>query len=616
MMLAIGFIIEKYALAFSAIYCAEASSKDNFKGSTTQIPSVFDEKQIFAMTKIWKMICTIQLKDPFREVSLTAKEIIDFIKGFLEPYSTTACDKDNSFTENTVSELKLNRSPHKNAENSDMYNDGGKGSIRRNMSDYFSKWTSSGNAMDDRDVDQIESVNEDKDNSRKPSNLIDGFPASLFGWRKYFAFGEENSNMHDNDLLSQTGAIRAYRNKRNAVTHAHGRDLMDDFNDLHPNIQEKMKPHSSSYDFSGEPPEVVEYESRLYSKKQNLHMKECCQLRNDGASMTSLLRFHPYEPIIAACDDNDNLSIFDFEVRQSVLTLDQGERKCRRTSLRWINEQSNSLLLSGSDDGTIHIYGNVLPLDGYARSQRGLLATSFTAAPDIGADQGSGLVTEWQQFNNQLLVGGNSKYLRCWDLNTEKLIGTYENKSESCMTVVTSAWDPLVCAKDSHPPSIGPHIVCCGYGDGSMKVFDTRTQTSVTSTENSKRRKPRRMNYSEHKSWIVSMFFTGYGGSYEIASGCVAGRVKFWDLRYPHSRRTIDILRTQVTALAGHSRVPLIASGSQAQYIKYCTYDEDTIQVIRTDDHGPVSCLDFHPYRLLLAAGATDEVIHIYSAEK
>mmetsp|Transcript_24182 Transcript_24182/g.37290 ORF Transcript_24182/g.37290 Transcript_24182/m.37290 type:complete len:88 (-) Transcript_24182:101-364(-) len=81
-----------------------------------------------------------------------------------------------------------------------------------------------------------------------------------------------------------------------------------------------------------------------------------------------------------------------------------------------------------------------------------------------------------------------------------------------------------------------------------------------------------------------------------------------------------------MTALAGHARVPIFASGSHAQYIKICAYDGDALQVVRTHDQetkagkigqriGPVSCLEFHPHRLLLAAGATDEFTSIFRAE-
>ena len=85
------------------------------------------------------------------------------------------------------------------------------------------------------------------------------------------------------------------------------------------------------------------------------------------------------------------------------------------------------------------------------------------------------------------------------------------------------------------------------------------------------------------------------------------------------SLRTVNIQRSPMTALACHSRIPLLATGSHAQFIKLVTPDGDTLQLIRYHDKisgqriGPVSCLTFHPNKPLLAAGATDEIISLYS---
>jgi regulator-associated protein of mTOR len=74
-----------------------------------------------------------------------------------------------------------------------------------------------------------------------------------------------------------------------------------------------------------------------------------------------------------------------------------------------------------------------------------------------------------------------------------------------------------------------------------------------------------------------------------------------------------------MTALSVHPSIPILATGSHAQFIKVMTLDGDTVQVIRYHEvlagHriGPVSCLEFHPYKPLLAAGGTDAIVSIYS---
>jgi len=104
----------------------------------------------------------------------------------------------------------------------------------------------------------------------------------------------------------------------------------------------------------------------------------------------------------------------------------------------------------------------------------------------------------------------------------------------------------------------------------------------------------------------------------KIVSGSTAGDIKFWDLRSPSSLRTIEIQRSPMTALASHPSIPLLASGSQAQFMKIFTLDGDVTQVIRYHEKlsnqmiGPVSCLTFHPTKPMLAVGTTDDLIGVY----
>lgn len=64
----------------------------------------------------------------------------------------------------------------------------------------------------------------------------------------------------------------------------------------------------------------------------------------------------------------------------------------------------------------------------------------------------------------------------------------------------------------------------------------------------------------------------------------------------------------------------LVGGRSYNQFIKVLTLDGETLNVIRYHDGflaqriGPVLTLAFHPLKLLLAAGAADSMISIYSA--
>ena len=75
-----------------------------------------------------------------------------------------------------------------------------------------------------------------------------------------------------------------------------------------------------------------------------------------------------------------------------------------------------------------------------------------------------------------------------------------------------------------------------------------------------------------------------------------------------------------MTALACHPRIPILASGSDSNFIKVCATDGDTLQAFRNHDMlqgkrllGRVSTLTFHPNAPLLAAGFTNNIISIYA---
>jgi regulator-associated protein of mTOR len=84
------------------------------------------------------------------------------------------------------------------------------------------------------------------------------------------------------------------------------------------------------------------------------------------------------------------------------------------------------------------------------------------------------------------------------------------------------------------------------------------------------------------------------------------------------SLRTLDVQRSPMTALAIHKQIPIVACGSHAQFIKILTLEGEALQVARFHEElqghriGPVSCLEFHKQKLVLAAGATNSLVSIY----
>jgi len=451
------------------------------------------------------------------------------------------------------------------------------------------------------------------------------------------------------DPLSHEGAVQIYRERRNLALHKESENLSESFACLAPKPQQKWRTLNGGTDLDllnvglndAASKATAAFEDVVARKKQALHLGQTGMLLNKDKKMTSMLKFHAYEPALVVSDGGNTVSLWDIDTAKRVSSFRNGSSKARNTSMTWINEMSSSLLMMGTDDGTIRVYDGLIEESGGISRSTPELATAFVAAPDldVGKRGGSGLVTEWQQFSGRLLAGGSSKTIHCWDLEAERCRATFESNLGSCVTTLTTAWDYTssdLQSKNRGYSGIGPDIFIAGYGNGSLKVYDIRAKvgpvsdlvgsSGSTDHHNSgntmtrrSRRPPKLMQYAEHSSWIVNTAFTGFGGRYEICSGSVAGDIRFFDLRIPESIRTLDVQRSPMTALACHPGIPFFATGSHAQFIKILSMDGDTLQVIRYHEEiagqrmGPVSCLAFHPHRPLLAAGATDEIISLYS---
>jgi len=77
-----------------------------------------------------------------------------------------------------------------------------------------------------------------------------------------------------------------------------------------------------------------------------------------------------------------------------------------------------------------------------------------------------------------------------------------------------------------------------------------------------------------------------------------------------------------MTALAVHNYAPILACGSEKQKIKVYSSTGEELNIIRYHEGflgqriGPISCLNFHPYQLLMGAGATDSIVSLYTRGK
>ena len=310
----------------------------------------------------------------------------------------------------------------------------------------------------------------------------------------------------------------------------------------------------------------------------------------------------------------------------------------RITSMTWINESFDALLALGADNGTVSIWRDTSTSKysagagernnsvkaGSAESKWNTcnestsLASAFVALPDVAeTSRGSGVVMSWQQHSGTMVVGGNSSTIRLWDLGREQCVRVFATGVETCTTALASKTvAPLGAGAGvpQNPHSLGDEHnlswTFAGFADGSIAVFDERVQG--TGKVSSAR---------EHSAWIVAAHFRP--DVPEVITGSVRGSVKFWDLRTMRSFKTLEVHKSPLTALAVHPCAPIMATGSHAQFIKMLTLGGEQLGgIIKYHDGflgqriGPVSCLAFHPTKVLLAAGATDSIVSIYGEKK
>jgi regulator-associated protein of mTOR len=186
-------------------------------------------------------------------------------------------------------------------------------------------------------------------------------------------------------------------------------------------------------------------------------------------------------------------------------------------------------------------------------------------------------------------------------LATEKCATTLSTDTEACVTTLCTAWDYDLDISAGGPTGMGPDMVIAGHSDGSLKLFDIRSPNGALQVSGRRSRKTR---FTEHRNWIVDVSLACYGGKPEIISGSVDGDIRAWDLRMSNSLRIVEVQRSPMTALAVHKQI--------------LTLEGETLQVARHHEEsprhriGPVSCLEFHKHKLVLAMGTTDSLVSIY----
>ncbi|EAQ89638.1 conserved hypothetical protein [Chaetomium globosum CBS 148.51] len=310
-------------------------------------------------------------------------------------------------------------------------------------------------------------------------------------------------------------------------------------------------------------------------------------------SQPSKMTFHQFENHIAVADDGNTVTIWDWKTNSRKSRFSNGNPEGSKISdMRFINEDDQALLMTGSSDGVIRIYHN------YDSDADVELASSWRALTHmVPSNVNSGMVFDWQQVNGQVLVAGDERVIRIWNAGHEMCTHEIPARSGSCVTALAS-------------DQMTGNIFVAGFGDGAIRVFDARMKPQETMVRKWK---------DESRQWVRSVHMQR-GGQRELLSASRNGKVHLWDIRMEQPlnmfQTTKDVLRTAST----HEHLPVFAVGTSAHLVKI--FDFDGHEITRVEPYSgflghkaaPLTSTAFHPHRMLLGCAARgDNHVSLYA---
>ena len=154
----------------------------------------------------------------------------------------------------------------------------------------------------------------------------------------------------------------------------------------------------------------------------------------DNLSQPMKMTFHQFEDHLVVTDSWNTVNVIDYSdtVRRINCFSNGNPLDSRITDVRFINEDDQALLMTGSSDGVIKIFRN------YDSKGKTELVTGFRALTDlVPSNKNAGLVFDWQQGRGLVLVAGDVKVIRVWNAGTEVCVSVSPFRS-TCLRSATN----------------------------------------------------------------------------------------------------------------------------------------------------------------------------------
>lgn len=334
----------------------------------------------------------------------------------------------------------------------------------------------------------------------------------------------------------------------------------------------------------------------------------------------TLLQLHPFSQQIAVAG-NDSFAIWDWGTGAKTTVLQQKSairgRTSKVTALEWVNGHDLALLMVAADDGSIRVWrpnlGNREPT----------LMSAWQAFSNFSPKQ-TGLLLTWEQWTQTLITTGDTRVLRFWDIEKELKAFDIPTGTDAPVTCIDSTYSgpSLDIAPLAYPKrisSVGDGLMestldnrlgsaVVGCADGSVRLFDRRCGPQEAGVK----------VWMEHSATVLSVQL----GDNSVISGSADGDVKIYDIRTSNSRTNIAIPNYGMSCMAVHRSANTYACGSLNQFISiFNAQTGSPLNTIRFYEGfmghriGPVTCLGFHPHKVVLAAGTSDCCVNVYSLE-
>lgn len=366
-------------------------------------------------------------------------------------------------------------------------------------------------------------------------------------------------------------------------------------------FQESQMSHSEA-----DEPGSERYIERFWRKTRNEKIMSETQLEKDlsltgtwnnpisymhNDTQPSQLLFAQFEPHLVAVDNQDGVTVWDWsEGKKLNRFCNTNPVNSRITDAKFLNEDDQPLLLTGSSEGVVRIYRK------YESNEDIELACSWRALTDLlPANKSSGLIAEWQQSRGALLVGGDVRVIRVWDAPREVCTADIPARSSSPVTSLTS-------------DQVAGNVIVAGFGDGAVRVYDRRLDYRESMVK----------CWKNHSSWVVNVRMQR-GGARELLSASTDGKVCLWDIRLTNPILDFTASDSGITVMDIHEHAPIIATGHRnAQLWSTLGTPVSTVKVNASymSRASPISHLTFHPHRMMMAVNSQrDSNITIFNCE-